>query len=196
MELMKKILSFIPNKLILPLFIAGGLLAGVGAYSAYAFRVHSYLLDDPAACVNCHIMAPYYQSWSRSSHSTWATCNDCHVPQNNIFNSYLFKAEDGLYHLGVYIMHGEPQVIRTREASNVVIMQNCIRCHTQLNQEFVKTGHATWADVQAGQAKACWDCHVEMPHTRISNLASSAAPGATAPLPASPVPAWLKDMMK
>ncbi|UQZ91073.1 cytochrome c nitrite reductase small subunit [Deltaproteobacteria bacterium Smac51] len=190
---MRKILSFIPNQFIIPLFILGGLVAGVGGYTVYMSRAYSYLSNDPAVCVNCHIMAPYYASWNHSSHAIWATCNDCHVPQNNIVSTYMFKAEDGLYHAAVFTVNGEPEVIRPRDGSYAVIMENCIRCHTQLNTEFVKTGMATYADVKAGEAKACWDCHTQVPHTNISNVAS--APGAIAPLPASPVPQWLKELM-
>ena len=194
-DLMKKILSFIPNQFILPLFILGGVTAGLGFYTIYASRAWSYISDDPAVCVNCHIMAPYYQSWNHSSHAVWATCNDCHVPQDNIVSTYMFKAEDGLYHAAVFTIDREPQVIRAREASSRVVMENCVRCHTPLTTEFVKmVGTATYDDVLAGNAKACWDCHVEVPHTKISNLASITSPGAT-PLPSSSVPKWLKDMM-
>ena len=38
------------------------------------------------------------------------------------------------------MMRGEPQVIQAIDESAEVIMNNCIRCHTQLNTEFVKTG--------------------------------------------------------
>jgi len=191
---MKKILSHIPTKMILPFFIGGGLLAGLGIYTIYMSRAHSYLSDDPSACVNCHIMTPYYQSWNHSSHANWATCNDCHVPQDNVVEKYAFKAMDGLYHAAVFTVKGEPDVIRPRDASNQVIMDNCIRCHTQLNTEFVKTGMITYADTKHGEGKACWDCHTQVPHTNISNLASS--PNAIVPLPKSPVPEWLKNLMK
>lgn len=189
----RRILRSLPPRLIVPLFIIGGLLAGLGVYTAYMSRALSYLSDDPSACVNCHIMAPYYQSWNHSSHAKWATCNDCHVP-DGFFSGYMFKAQDGLYHAAMFTLKAEPQVIRPRDASNEVIMGNCVRCHTQLNTEFVKTGMVAYADVKSGRQKACWDCHREVPHTRISNLAS--APDAIVPLPASPVPEWLKNAMK
>lgn len=191
---MKQFLKSLPNQVILPLFIACGLLVGTAAYTIYMSRATTYLKDDPAACVNCHIMSPYYSSWSHSSHARWATCNDCHVPQQNMLSGYVFKAKDGLYHASVFTLRQEPQVIRPRDASNAVILENCIRCHTQLNTEFVKTGMISYADVKSGERKACWDCHRDVPHTRISNLAS--APGAIAPMPESPVPAWMKDLMK
>lgn len=191
---MKKILKHIPSQFILPIFILGGIGAGLGIYTFYMSRAHSYLSDEPATCVNCHIMSPYYQSWNHSSHAQWATCNDCHVPQDNVMEKYAFKAMDGLYHAAVFTIKEEPQVIRPRDGSYTVIMNNCIRCHTQLNTEFVKTGMLTYADVKEGQGKACWDCHTTVPHTKVSNLAAS--PDAIVPLPASPVPDWLKDMMK
>lgn len=192
--MMKKLLSYIPTRFILPLFIVTGVLAGLGGYTMYMSRAYSYLSDDPAACINCHIMTPYYQSWNHSSHAQWATCNDCHVPHDNIVAKYAFKAKDGLYHSAVFTMRAEPQVIRPREESYQVIMNNCIRCHTQLNTEFVKTGMIDYADTKHGQGKACWDCHTEIPHTKVSNLSSS--PNAIVPLPASPVPDWLKNKMK
>lgn len=191
---MKKILSHIPSNMLLAFFVAGGLLAGVGIYAVYMSRAHSYLSDDPSACVNCHIMTPYYQSWNHSSHALWTNCNDCHVPQGNAVEKYAFKAMDGLYHAAVFSIKGEPQTIRPRDASNEVIMNNCIRCHTQLNTEFVKTGMITYAQVKEGEGKACWDCHTQVPHTNISNLASSPHP--IAPLPESPVPEWLRKLMK
>lgn len=191
---MKKLLSHISNQFILPLFIVGGIIAGLGGYTIYMSRAHSYLSDDPAACINCHIMTPYYQSWDHSSHAQWATCNDCHVPQDNALNGYAFKAKDGLYHAAVFTVRKEPQAIRPRDESYGVIMNNCIRCHTELNTEFVKTGMISYTEVKEGKGKACWDCHTEVPHTKISSL--SASPNAIVPLPESPVPDWLKKRME
>ncbi len=190
---MSKLLNNIPNNFVLLFFIVGGIIAGLGAYIVYVSRVHSYVSDDPAACINCHIMTPYYQSWMHSSHGSQATCNDCHVPQDNAFNKYYFKAVDGLYHSAVFTLNAEPQVIRPRDASSRVIMDNCIRCHTQLNTEFVNTGMINFTEAKDGEGKACWDCHRNIPHTMVSNLSSS--PNVIAPMPESPVPTWLKNMM-
>ena len=109
---MKKLLALLPDSMILPIFIIGGVLAGLGAYAIYMSRPHSYLSDNPAACVNCHIMTPYYQSWNHSSHAAWATCNDCHIPHDNLVHTYGFKAMDGLYHAAVFTFRAEPQTIR------------------------------------------------------------------------------------
>ena len=193
-ERMRISLQKIPGRVLLSLFLFAGASAGLVAYTAYMSRPLSYLSDDPSACVNCHIMAPYYQSWGRSSHSRHATCNACHVPHDNLVELYSFKAKDGLYHAGVFTLKAEPEVIRPRDGSSEVIMNNCIRCHMQLNTEFVKTGMIGFADARRGQGKACWDCHTQVPHTNISNISSS--PGAIVPYPESPVPGWLKHAIE
>lgn len=191
---MRKFLNIIPRYFVVPLFVIGGLAVGLGGYSFYMSRAHSYISDEPETCINCHIMVPYYETWEKSSHRHWAHCNDCHVPQDNAVNKYAFKAMDGLYHAAVFTFKAEPQVIRPRDASREVIMNNCIRCHTQLNTEFVKTGMISYSEVKEGEGKACWDCHRDIPHTTVSNLSST--PNAVAPLPQSPVPDWLKNIMK
>lgn len=190
---MKRFLNNIPQCFIVLVFVLGGIIAGLGAYIVYVSRMHTYATDDPSACINCHIMTPYYQSWMHSSHGGQTNCNDCHVPQDNAFNKYFFKAVDGLYHSAVFTLKSEPQVIRAREASSNVIMNNCIRCHTQLNTDFVNTGMIEFTQTQTGEGKACWDCHRNIPHTVVSNTASS--PNVIAPMPASPVPGWLKKMI-
>lgn len=165
-----------------------GILAGLGIYTIYMSRAWSYASSDPAVCVNCHIMAPYYQSWRHSSHGQWATCNDCHVPGDNVVAAYAFKAVDGLYHSAVFTVGAEPQVIRPREASYGVIMDNCIRCHTPLVTEFAKM-EISYPAAKAGAGKPCWECHTQVPHTNISNIASSTA--VAAPVPGNPVPDWM-----
>lgn len=170
-----------------------GVCFGLGAYLVYASKAYSYLSDEPKVCVNCHVMGPYYATWRHSSHAIWATCNDCHVPHENIFKKYLFKAKDGLRHSYVFTTRNEPQAMKAIPASQHVIYDNCVRCHTQLNQEFVKTGKQTYKDLDHGAGKACWDCHREVPHRGVNSL--SAAPGALVPYPESPVPEWLKKQL-
>ncbi|MCD7930861.1 MAG: cytochrome c nitrite reductase small subunit [Tannerellaceae bacterium] len=174
-------------------FVAG-LICGLGLYTFYASRAWSYLPDDPATCVNCHIMAPYYSSWDHSSHSMHATCNDCHTPQDNFVKKWFFKGQDGLRHAAVFTMKGEPQVIEALDESAEVIMNNCIRCHEQLNTEFVKTGRVDFKMTKMGEGKACWDCHRDVPHGGKNSLATT--PSALVPYPKTNVPKWLKDLHK
>ena len=153
----------------------------------------TYLSDDPATCVNCHIMGPYYATWNHSSHSRNATCNDCHVPHENAVKKWFFKGMDGMRHASVFMMRGEPQVIQAIDESAEVIMNNCIRCHTQLNTEFVNTGRIDHEMAMAGEGKACWDCHREVPHGGMNSLSST--PNALVPYPKSVSPDWLKDIL-
>ena len=128
-----KIVKFFlpPPEWQLPVIILLGIMAGMAVFTFRASRAHSYLSDKPETCMNCHIMAPQYATWSHSSHREKANCNDCHVPHNNIFNKYFFKAKDGLRHATIFTLRAEPQVIFIREAGIKVVKDNCVRCHEQ-----------------------------------------------------------------
>lgn len=178
------------------LLVTGGIVVGLIGLFMYMLRMHTYIIgDDPAACVNCHIMSPYYATWSHSSHGRDATCNDCHVPHQNLFMKYFFKGKDGMKHVAYFVTHSEHQAINAEDASAQVIMDNCIRCHTQLNREFVTTGRIDYMMAKRGEGKACWDCHREVPHGGVNSLSSTPYAETQVPLPSSPVPEWLQRMV-
>ena len=177
------------------LLVMAGVVCGLGGLFLYLLRAHTYIADDPSACVNCHIMTPYYATWSHSSHARDATCNDCHVPHQNLAMKYGFKAMDGMKHVGYFVTHSERQAIMAEDMSAQVIMDNCIRCHTQLNQEFVKTGRISFMEAKRGEGKACWDCHRTVPHGGMNSLSSTPNAEGVTPLPPSPVPQWLQNLM-
>lgn len=83
--------------------LIAGVVAGGGLYFLYLLRAHTYLTDEPSACVNCHIMSPYYATWMHSSHSRNATCNDCHVPHENFVKKWTFKGMDGVKHVAAFL---------------------------------------------------------------------------------------------
>ena len=112
--------------------IAAGIFFGLTAYILYVSNAVSYMSDDPKTCINCHVMNTEYVSWTKSSHRENATCNDCHVPQNNFINKYYFKAKDGLRHATMFTLRQEPQVIVIKEEGSKVVQKNCIRCHNDL----------------------------------------------------------------
>jgi len=107
--MLKRILP--PQKWRFPVMILIAVFTGLFLYTFYISKAHSYLSDKPEACTNCHIMSPQYATWSHSSHREVAHCNDCHVPHNNVFNKYYFKAKDGLRHSTIFTLRKEPQVI-------------------------------------------------------------------------------------
>ena len=69
------------------LAVALGLAAGIGLYTFRYAEGLSYFSTEPAACMNCHIMRPQYDSWLKSSHHDVATCIDCHLP-HTLFAKY------------------------------------------------------------------------------------------------------------
>lgn len=173
-----------------------GVIVGLVALFMYLLRMHTYIIgDDPAACINCHIMSPYYATWSHSSHARDATCNDCHVPNGNILAHYAFKGIDGMKHVAYFVTRSEHQTIEAETMSDEVIMDNCIRCHKQLNQEFVKTGRIDYMEAKRGEGLACWDCHRNVPHAGKNSLSSTPNAEYVEPMPPSPVPAWLQKAL-
>lgn len=171
---------------------------GLGFFLLRISNATSYLSDDPQACVNCHIMAPQYITWTHSSHREVAHCNDCHVPHNNLANKYFFKAKDGLYHASVFTMRGEPEVIRALPPSIEVIQNNCIRCHQ--DQVTDAKLEAFVADHTANRTdRTCWECHRDVPHGRVRSLSAVGAQiepiKEYSPDDLSIIPNWLKESM-
>ena len=190
MDFISKLLP--PKKWRFPVLMMLGIFVGLFFFLFYISKAHSYLSDDAQTCVNCHIMAPQYASWSHGSHREYANCNDCHVPHNNVFNKYFFKAKDGLRHSTMFALRLEPQVIFIHEAGQEVVHQNCIRCHSKLLLDPKLVSSVKSQDVHATD-RVCWECHREVPHGRVHSLSSN--PNALVPLPESPVPVWLKEYL-
>jgi len=169
-----------------------GVFFGLFIYVFKISKAGSYLSDDPKTCVNCHLMAPQYATWQHSSHRLWASCNDCHVPHNNVFNKYYFKAKDGLRHSTMFTLRLEPQVIFIHEEGQEVVFNNCKRCHSNLLDIDQKLTNINFSHNRS--ERKCWECHREVPHGRVNSLSST--PNARVPLPESPVPDWLRKSLK
>ena len=167
--------------------------AGNFVYSFYVSNAISYLSDDPKTCINCHVMRSEFATWQHSSHREVAVCNDCHVPHNNVFNKYWFKAKDGFRHATMFTFRMEPQVIRMHEAGQAVVQENCKGCHQNVNQN-VSTRNVSLEDKMHDNGKLCWDCHREVPHGRVRGLSST--PNARVPLPGSSIPEFIRNLNK
>jgi cytochrome c nitrite reductase small subunit len=138
-------------------------------------------------------MSPQFASWSHSAHREYTNCNSCHVPHDNIFNTYYFKAKDGLRHATIFTLRAEPQVIQIKEAGKEAVQQNCVRCHDHLlvGDELLRGYAKPHPDVRE---RKCWDCHRHVPHGRVNSLSST--PYARVPVPESPIPEWLENVME
>lgn len=181
-----------PDKWKATVIILLGIFIGLFFYTFKISKAGSYLSDDPKTCVNCHLMAPQYATWNHSSHRQWASCNDCHVPHNNVFNKYYFKAKDGLRHATIFTLRLEPQVIFIHEEGQEVVHNNCIRCHSNLIEVDQKLANINFSHERTD--RKCWECHREVPHGRVNSLSST--PNARVPLPESSVPSWLSKLLK
>jgi len=183
-----------PKEWRLPVIILLGAMAGLSLYAMVESKAISYLSDDPKTCVNCHVMTPQYTTWLKSSHREWATCNDCHVPQDNFFKKYAFKAKDGFYHASVFTTRGEPEVIRMKEAGVEVVQNNCIRCHedqvTDARLSATVEGHK-----EARTERKCWECHQEVPHGSVHSLSSVKYYGKIPSEHQETVPEWLNNYL-
>jgi cytochrome c nitrite reductase small subunit len=152
--------------------VLSGIFFGLGVFVFYICKAPSYLSDNPETCINCHVMNPQFNDWAHSSHRNVATCNDCHVPHNNFFSKYLFKAKDGLRHATIFTMRNEPQVIYILEAGKEVVQSNCIRCHERV------VGTEYLCSVLPGyynhlKERQCLNCHRETPHSRVNGRSST-----------------------
>ena len=132
---------------------AVGVAIGLGAYTFVYARGASYLVDDPAACANCHVMREQYEGWYKSSHRSVATCNDCHTPAGFV-PKYLVKAENGFRHSLAFTTGWFPEHIRITDADRRVTEGACRKCHAAVTETI---------DHPAG-ALACTRCHDDVGH--------------------------------
>ena len=105
-----------------------GLAAGLGVFTFGYARGASYLTNDPAACVNCHIMSEHFAAWEKGSHRAVATCNDCHTP-HNLVGKYMTKAQNGFWHSFYFTIGRYPDPLRITERNRKVTEQACRYCH-------------------------------------------------------------------
>lgn len=176
----------------IPVIIMMGVLTGLALLIFRVSNAASYLSNEPKTCVNCHVMSPQYATWQHSSHTRVATCNDCHVPQDNIFRTYAFKAADGMRHAYVFTFRLEPQVIQIKDAGKSAVQENCIRCHVKMLDR-VTIGTVSLEGSRQGKGLLCWDCHRETPHGRVNSLAST--PYARVPRLTPALPEWISSYM-
>lgn len=142
------------------LFLSGlaGLFLGLSFYTFRAARGTSYLSNDPTACVNCHIMRDQYDSWQKSSHHAFATCNDCHVPHDFV-GKWMTKAANGYRHSRGFTLQDFHEPIQLHESSRRVLQNNCIHCHGKFVAEI--TGHSVSL---TDDPVNCIRCHESVGH--------------------------------
>jgi cytochrome c nitrite reductase small subunit len=143
-----------------------GVLFASGAFTFVSAHGTSYLSNDPAVCVNCHIMRDQFDSWQRSPHHAVAVCNDCHLPHDNVVHKFFIKASNGYHHSKAFTVGGYPDPIQIKPGNAKVLEENCVRCHQEMTSEI--TAHGTLGistdPAQKADLYGCVRCHPEVGH--------------------------------
>lgn len=136
-----------------------GAVVGLGSYAFIYARGYSYLVNDPSACANCHVMNDQYNGWVKSSHHAAATCNDCHTP-HNLVGKYAVKASNGFFHSFYFTTGKYPDTIQITRFDRKVVEAACRNCHSNIT-------HAIDADNAHGKAQGieCTRCHLSVGHS-------------------------------
>jgi cytochrome c nitrite reductase small subunit len=133
-----------------------GAVFGLGAFAFTYGEGASYLSTDPAACANCHIMWPQYDSWTASSHSRVAGCSDCHLPHSTI-PKYVSKADNGFFHSWAFTFQNFPEPIRIKPRNYRILQRNCVECHREIVHEMLPA-------TVSGESVQCIQCHANVGH--------------------------------
>lgn len=134
-----------------------GVAAGIGVFTFGYAKGASYLVDDPAACANCHVMQTHFDDWSHSSHRAVATCNDCHTPPG-LIPKYATKARNGFWHSFAFTTGRFHEPIRIGARNRAVTEQACRKCHADV----VAAIDPLPADDP--DATSCIRCHANVAH--------------------------------
>jgi cytochrome c nitrite reductase small subunit len=143
-----------------------GVFLGSGVHTFVSARGGAYLSNDPAACVNCHVMRAEYDGWLHGSHHAVAVCNDCHLPHDNLAHKLWVKASNGYHHSKAFTLMNFPDPIQIRPDNARVLEANCVRCHRALTADITAhgpLGAPTGPGPEAG-LYGCVRCHPEVGH--------------------------------
>jgi cytochrome c nitrite reductase small subunit len=143
--------------------VAVGVLVGLGGFTFHYAEGLSYFSTDPAACANCHIMRPQYDSWQKASHHGVASCVDCHLPQTFVAK-YLAKASNGYHHSKGFTFQDFDEPIRIKPRNQLILQDNCVRCHEAMVHALLSASRTDRDEVE------CVHCHAAAGHGERTGL--------------------------
>jgi nitrate/TMAO reductase-like tetraheme cytochrome c subunit len=140
------------------LILAAGLAAGL---ALVAMGTAMEVSSQPKFCGSCHIMEPYYESWTESSHRNIA-CVDCHIPPGvtaELRKKYEAVSMVARYFTGTYGTNPWAEIDDV----------SCLKCH----QRRLLAGRELFGDVlfdhtahlsgmRRGKALRCTSCHSQI----------------------------------
>lgn len=146
-----------------------GMLLGIGAFTFGYGKGFSYLVNDPGACANCHVMDAHYDAWLKSSHADVATCNDCHLPHDPV-GKWVTKADNGFFHSLAFTLENFHEPIQIKPRNRRVTQGTCLYCHREIVHQMVSVGDDR-------ESPSCVRCHAAVGH------AQRRGGGSTGPFP-------------
>lgn len=147
----------VPGKLSVVVAVALGLALGIGGFTFVYARGASYLTNDPATCINCHVMGPGHARWLGSSHHASAVCNDCHAP-HDVVGKYVTKATNGVRHALAFTTGRFADSIQLKAESRDTTNRACESCHRGLVEMLMP------ASVRDSEITDCVRCHRMVGH--------------------------------
>lgn len=147
-----------PSRLALAVVMGVGMVSGLGVYTFVYAKGYSYVTNDPLACANCHIMRGHYDAWTRGSHRSVATCNDCHTPPG-LVPKYVTKAQNGFWHSFYFTTGRYPDPIRITPRNHGVTEMACRKCHADVTAS-IDSQHT----VAPAAGLSCTACHNDVGH--------------------------------
>lgn len=135
------------------LIILVGMLAGAGSFTFFYADGASYFKKAPESCANCHIMQPYYDSWTKSSHQPVAACADCHLPSSGV-HEYVAKADNGIRHAWAFTFQNFKEPIEIIPRNSRILQNSCVECHSPMVDDILHTE----------ASPNCVRCHANVGH--------------------------------
>lgn len=138
-----------------------GVLIGVGVFTFGYANGLAYFGHDPKTCQQCHAMDKQYDAWGKGSHKAVATCQDCHIPHDNVVNYLIAEADNGFWHSLKFTTGWYPDNIKIRESNRQITEHACRNCHEALVSD-IESSHSS----DYKQGISCIKCHSEVGHKR------------------------------
>jgi len=130
---------------------AGAFCAFGGAFLLFGPPRMIELTESPQFCARCH--ASQDGDWLHSAHRG-EKCIDCHLPNDNFADHYLWKSIDGgkdvFFHFSGL---GDGNNTELTAHGKKVLQANCVRCHVDMVSHI-------------NNKRSCIDCHRTFSHRR------------------------------
>ncbi|HZI93528.1 MAG TPA: cytochrome c3 family protein [Patescibacteria group bacterium] len=140
------------------LLLAGGLMLALGIVATgTAVEVTS----RPDFCGSCHIMKPYFESWTKSTHHNVA-CVECHIPpgfKNEFRKKYEALSMVASYFTGTY---GTNPWTEIDDAACLVCHERRLLSGKELFGDILFDHSAHLAGMRRGKSLRCTSCHSQI----------------------------------